>query len=669
MVLMAPLWENSTRPGLLYAVENVADGSISLKITPAISGIAGSAVLYLIYAGPTSISETPMFITDKTQVDIPAILVGADWKFKATAINGSISDILAFDVVATDLYSFPDPTQTTSTFTSGSMALTTEPADYPLDGYLAIGSEIIQYSGLTTTATTTFNIVQRSVFDSIASPSVVAGASVELFKGAEASANTITSLPSCGLTVPNWALKDQVGLLRIEDVGDGNQVKLISNLAVAPEGFSGLYYVYYKATSSSNLFKTNASVISASNEAILPNISPTQAYYYGVRAAYFLSDFTTSGMVASGTGFVAPDSVQLTAPLLFGQIGSASVNSTSGYPNSGTLKIGREIVKYSSKGLNTFNIVARDVFNVNRAADYPAGTNFEMFSGVTEGNSYFWKMTNSWGKDGVGSIPLISGTGFWGFEYLQNPDGYREIPVSPLLEDQSVAEQDGYNADPFDYCGLRSNDQSQLLSGNFCAPNTVHGGGTYHGNSMLGQGGGIDVFEGTLEREEMLLGITGEPFILLRKKWTGRTCPHMSNRDEHASARCGICFHTGFVGGYDRYIHTRRLRPSEENPNGFFQMRASEYSDEIDLNESRGLTVEKTDIQAWCPALPIIRDRDVLIRFKRDHETNTFFEEFRYEVLSVVRNTLVLSKNGAQRVTMKRLNVTEEIYKFPVNLL
>lgn len=670
MTLIAPVWSNIARPGLQFAKENIADGSIALKITAAIPSSPELVVFYLIYAGPTSVSSHPLFITDKTEINIPGILVGADWKFKVTAINGAINSIAGFDLVAVDLYSYPDPTQTTQIFTSGNTSLITEVVDYPNDGYLSVGAEIIQVFGNSSTLTeTTFAVTSRGLFGTSIVTSAPAGEDVEIFKGAEASSLILTSIPSCGLTVPKWAMNDQVGILRVEDQGDGNSVKLISNIAVAPEGFSAMYYVYYKAETSSLLFKSQPAVISTSNEAILPNISTTQSYCYGIRAAYFLPDFTTSGMVALSGGFVVPQAVQLTNVFLFGQIGSMLVSSTSGFPNSGTLKIGREILKYSSKTLNAFNIVSRDVFDVRRSEDYPVGKDVSFFAGVSENNNYFWKMTNSWGKTGTGALPLVDGYGFWGNEYLQNPDGYREIPVSPLLEDQSVVEQDGYTADAFDYCGLRSNDQSQFLSGDFCAPNTVHGGGTYHGNSMLGEGGGINVFEGTLEREEMLLGITGEPFVLLRKKWTGRTCPHMSNRDEHANARCGICFHTGFIGGYDRYIHTRRIRPAEQNINGFFQMRVSEYSDEIASNETRGLTVEKTDLQAWCPALPIIRDRDVLIRYKFDYETGTLIEEFRYEVLSVTRNMLVLSKNGAQRVTMKRLNVTEEIYKFPVNLI
>jgi hypothetical protein len=186
---------------------------------------------------------------------------------------------------------------------------------------------------------------------------------------------------------------------------------------------------------------------------------------------------------------------------------------------------------------------------------------------------------------------------------------------------------------------------------------------------MRGEAGGIDLFEGNLARQEMLLGVTGEPFVLLRRKWTGRTCPRSSHRTEHPDARCGICYGTMFDGGFERFINTRLVRPSEPNPNGFIQLRISPYADEVDLIDTRGFSVEKTDISGWLPAVPTIRDRDILIRYAFDYETGRYIEEFRYEVTSVRRNKIALGKDGAQHLTMKRLNVTEEIYKFPVNLI
>jgi hypothetical protein len=186
---------------------------------------------------------------------------------------------------------------------------------------------------------------------------------------------------------------------------------------------------------------------------------------------------------------------------------------------------------------------------------------------------------------------------------------------------------------------------------------------------MLGQAGGIDVYEGNLQRQDILLGITGEPFVLLRRRWTGKVCPRISHRTEHPEARCSICFGTSFEGGYDRYINTRRLRPAEENPNGFVNARIGPYSDELDLVESRGFSTEKTDIAGWTTASPTIRDRDILIRYVFDYETGARREEFRYEVLTVRRNRLALGKDGAQHLTLKRLNPTEEIYKYVVNIL
>jgi hypothetical protein len=667
MTPTAPAWLDPKKPGLRSAKQNIADGSILLQVTEAIPGNSSLQVAYLVYAGDTAIPAIPSFISADVPVLIPAALAGGDWHFKVTATNGAgLLNFPGLTEITAGLYAFPDPVALSADLgVSDGYFLLTDDAGYPTDGYIVIESEIIQYSSLSGGSA---NVVARGLHGT-ALVAHLAGSQAALWIGVEAISADLTSIPSCGLERPKWVDFRKVGLEQAIDFGDGSTVGLKWDYATVPLGFSKTYYQAYKSIDLKSLF-SSPSFITDANEATITGVSPKEGYYYGVRATYFLADFTTSGMNEPSTGlFQIPASVELVDNLMQGALGSVQVTSTSGYPSSGLLRIGHEIMKYSSLTPSSFMISARDVFALAWTEDIAAGSKVEMFYGVDDATPYFWRLNTSWDGYGLSALPLEAGDGYWGFRYLQDPDGYRNFPVATQNEDHSIQDEDAENADPFDYCGLRSGDQSQVLSGDFCGPKTPHGSGTYHGNSMLGQAGGIDVYEGNLQRQDILLGITGEPFVLLRRKWTGKVCPRLSHRTEHPEARCALCLGTSFEGGYDRYINTRRLRPAEENPNGFINARVGPYSDELDLVESRGFSTEKTDITGWTTASPTIRDRDILIRYVFDYETGARREEFRYEVLTVRRNRLALGKDGAQHLTLKRLNPTEEIYKYVVNIL
>jgi hypothetical protein len=681
--MLAPVWTDQNLPGLRSARENIADGSIHLSITTALPSAAGLTVSYFIYAGPTTPDPVPYFIVFDTEVDIPNTIFDIDWQtgnnwaYKVTASNGAISGPNGLTEVAPGVYLFPLELQLANSFSLGDteMMVGLEPG-YPPAGKLTTeAGNIFSYDGYVlgvgplTGTMSLLNIVQGLEGTALLPDFFPDRELLFLWKGGEAQANIVTAIPSCGLTKPAWIDQRHIGLERVEDLGDGYSVNLFWDFATAPDGFSEPYYNVYTSSSTYQLYSGPPHSFAAGSPVRLSGFRPDAGYSFGVRASYFLADFATEGMQTVSGATRYPTKTQLTADLIAAALSTIDVGSTAGYPNSGLLVIGREVVRYSSKTATSFVLSGRDVFGIGRSEDLPAGTSIEMFRGVEEQNPYFWRMTTSWDSTGVGAIPIPFVDGYFENLYLQDNDGYRHIPIADFNENHDNVITDAAAADPYNYCGLRNNDPSQFLGGAYCAPNTVHGTGSYHGNSMLGQAGGIDIFEGNLARQELLLGVTGEPFVLLRRKWTGKTCPRTSHRNEHPDGRCALCFSTSFEGGYDRFINTRLIRPSEANSNGFVQMRVTPYADEVDLIDTRGFSLEKTDISAWLPAIPTIRDRDILIRYTFDFESKIYAEEFRYEVLTVRRNKINLGKDGAQHITMKRLNVTEEIYKFPVNLI
>jgi hypothetical protein len=64
---------------------------------------------------------------------------------------------------------------------------------------------------------------------------------------------------------------------------------------------------------------------------------------------------------------------------------------------------------------------------------------------------------------------------------------------------------------------------------------------------------------------------------------------------------------------------------------------------------------------SWTLAVPTIKDRDILVRF--DENDN---EEFRYEVLNVTRNKLLLNQTGVQKFALQRIRKTDIIYQIKV---
>lgn len=136
---------------------------------------------------------------------------------------------------------------------------------------------------------------------------------------------------------------------------------------------------------------------------------------------------------------------------------------------------------------------------------------------------------------------------------------------------------------------------------------------------------GIDWYDRLLQRHEMLLRVTGEPVLLYRRKWTGERCPCVQPKSNQARGRCQICYGSGFVGGFVRHINLRE-------PDGRIYVRVPPTEEDLELQDS-GL-FQKFQCRSWTLPAPIIRDRDIIIRFNPD----TGEETWRYEVLKVNRS-------------------------------
>lgn len=664
-----PVWTNNSQPGLRQARQNIANNDIVLTVTEALPVTPGTFVYYIVYYGAdaNTYSDRAKLIATEIPISVPDALADPEMYFSVTAaqlgISGTIdpSNLPAASSADDTLFVLPDEVELRAALApSDTHVLVNSIAGYPeADGYLIVEGEILSYTAALASfgGGPAFAIAQRGLFGTTATSADI-GDPVDLFLGFETFLGPrVRSIASCGLRKPTWVNNDRVGLESVTEAGNGNTVTLAWGFATAPTGFSRVYYNIYRSTALRSLYDGNPLGITADQTAVLTDLSPKEGNYYGVKATYFVNNLVTTSMTEVSTGFFSfPTNTTLAADFAEGTLGTMLVGSTAGYPASGLLKLGTEVLAYGSKTVSSFNITRRDVFTVGLTEDMVSGSEVSMFRGVEDGNTYFWRQTTSWDGYGVDRLPVVPGT------YLQDADGYRSFPDDNLNEDHTIENEDGDEAEPFDFCGLRSTDPVDFLNQNYC-------GGSYHGNTSRGIGGGLNIFELNQQRQEIQLSVTGDLFVLLRRKWTGRTCQRLSHRTEHPRARCGRCYGTMFEGGYDRFFNSREIYAGETNTNGVIAARISPYQEDLALLESRGLSTEQVDMQIWTLSIPTIRDRDVLIHLRHDIETGLMFEDFRYEVITVQRNRLLLGKDGAQHITLKRLNKTEEIYKFPINLV
>jgi hypothetical protein len=243
-----------------------------------------------------------------------------------------------------------------------------------------------------------------------------------------------------------------------------------------------------------------------------------------------------------------------------------------------------------------------------------------------------------------------------GYDGYAFHDGYlmfKQEPIDSLTTDGTNNDASG-DFPAFDYCGTwRAKSPSSFMQGQ-CI-------GTYFGGAQVRVDDDgyrhlvkvTDVRTHMLQREELLLESTGEPFVLLRRMWTGMRCLCFMQRREHPDARCPICFGTAFVQGYVQFFNPRR---SDRR----ILLRVNPATDDLNLVDRGGLE-PMYEPDGWTMPFPQIKDRDILIRFNPEGT-----EAWRYEVLNVTRNKVMFTQTGAQQVKLKRIPKTDIVYQFPV---
>lgn len=674
--LATPQWENPRRKGLQAAVEVPAENSIALSWGDAIPVAPGELVQYIIYYSEerSNLFLEPKAFSEGRTATIPVSLAADGYFFAVRASQmgiASISSDLSSIAINETAFSFPNITNLGAGYFNGSHVYVDSIDGFPLhDGYLEIEDEVIFYSNAIDGYTIdgydgyagAFEVSDRDPFGCNTIVNHAIDTVVRLFKGFEEANETgFQNEDICALQSPVWADIISPGIKSASDLGVGTSVRLRWDPATTPAGMSDTYYNVYCASSTDTLFDYPFG-ITQELTVIVPNLQPGDGYYFGVRATYFHQDISITGLETLSENFYKYPVVayvdEFDGYYTIDESGPLLTTTTNTFASSGVLKVGSEFLEYSSSTISTFIISQRDVFNRGRQATHANGTEIRMFKGIEDSNSVWYRSTPTWEGNGISS-PQLPSDGYSEANSMQDSDGYRVWKVDNLNENHELYEEGHADTLPQPSCGYRSTNYVALWTRNAC--------GTYAGGRPDGFAGGININESNLQREEFLLAHSGEPVILLRQKTTGKQCPAYSLRGEHSAERCGLCFGTKIVGGYDKYFHTRRYQPDIENPTGLFNIRVGAYKNDLPLKADSGLS-QVDELSIWLPGLPFIKKRDIIIRYIRDEFQTLIEEEFRYEVTSVTRGKIILGFDGKQNAEMRKLDKTHSIYQFPVAL-
>ena len=449
---------------------------------------------------------------------------------------------------------------------------------------------------------------------------------------------------------PSWLRRP--GLVRIEDVGNGMGV-LLEWEEANPSNFNKqVHYNIYYSNTRFGIFDSDPKAITTARSVIV-NIPPGDIQYFAVRATEFdlntTIDITDLAQISTDV-FQYPSAVTLLNDLPESQDAYViEVDDVTGFPTSGELIIGTEVIRYSDVDTfdNTFIVDQNNrAIIVSTLSEHSAGDEVRLWHGVEDGNTIIRQGVSAWHQTTQQKDSAIG-------EANADADGYRVAAQDNVTTDLSFSDAKNADFPSYDFKGYHRPSIQQTFSG-ACV-------GSYVGGEFNG-GRGFDFQARNLARLDAMLQVTGEKVILLRRIWSGRRCKCTGLRREHQRTRCGRCYGTGFDGGYNRYVNPRAVSEFETNTRGYIMARIHPYVDDLEIQSDQSLTQQVVRPTSWTLTIPTIKDRDIIIRFGEDG-----VEEFRYEVLDVTRNKLVLGNTGRQQFNLMRLDKTDIVYQYDIS--
>lgn len=416
------------------------------------------------------------------------------------------------------------------------------------------------------------------------------------------------------------------GIKKVSDLGCGDTLLVEWNKPIVRDYTYEPFILVYENTKRLEVFDglpkyiAKPTVTGGNVRALSPGVTLS----YAARALEALDGiFDLTGMDSIDTDFFRiPEGVTVTSQVLDTDT-TIEVDSVEGYPASGLIIVGREVIRYNALSTvdNAFLIPpnGRGLFGTSPSIYLP-GDEVELFLNCQDQNTVIVMATPTY-QDGYSSGREINSTGI----------------LVPDFSDNDRKFFQGY-----DFCGTWRPLPQQTLQG-------VDDCGSYLGGEFNGYRG-FNLYDRMLGREEVLLDQTGEPTILLRRIWDGEKCSCATSRRDHPKYKvCPECIGTTYVGGYEQYCNLRRADKR-------VMVKFKEATEDLGLGPARHLEQE-FEPPAWTLPIPAIKDRDLLVRFDFTGDI-----EFIYEVLNASREKLIYTHFGRQNLTLKRLDKTDIVY-------
>jgi hypothetical protein len=387
------------------------------------------------------------------------------------------------------------------------------------------------------------------------------------------------------------------------------------------------------------------------------DLVPGTLYHFAVRAAEYNPSFFDPTTLPQAYNGLATLPYSLLASNITATSSLIPLIDTGGFPSSGTIKLGGELINYSSIDNNNDLVLTNPA--IQRGFNNSIATihNTDGYDGYVywDPNAIFWPVEQEdqntvvyecWNRFDIEHFPFTI------------TDGYRQKITDSLTIDATCSDAINTplstNTPSFLFSGYRRTSPALLLSG-ACIGSYIGGQiGCADGYNGVGlQLRGLNAQEANIAiQSSIILATTGEPVCLVQRRWTGMTCKCMLPYNEYPEARCNICFGTGIVVGWTQYFNPARS-------DGKILVRLDPSVDDLIAMDSGLESTMQPNV--WTIPVPTIKDRDFIVRF--DECGN---QEFRYEVLNVTRNKLFLDGTGAQKFAMQRIRKTDPIYQVPI---
>lgn len=460
--------------------------------------------------------------------------------------------------------------------------------------------------------------------------------------------------------MPYFLNKSNVGISLVSSQGDGSTMMLKWWRAFPTTISNKIAYNIYMDINNpifeTDFFNKSPAFVSVDGtlQVSIPELTPGQEYWFAVRPVeYNVTQFDLHNLPSTFNGLRVYPETRLRSNITAAAT-TIPVLSVSEFPSTGILKIGAELIQYSSlDAVNNNFLLTSAALQRGFNGTSPAIHDIDGYDGYTfwDGSILFYPIDIEDQNTVVFSNQSHFDVDHYAFTLA---DGYRQATKDIVNADLNASDVVNTGFPAYDYAGWHRTDPVALFNGECVG--SYFGGELFCADGYDGVGRvlrGISVQDVNNMRQEVLLSIDGEPCVLVKKQWTGIRCFCILANQEFPDARCKKCYGTGFVVGWSQYFDSR-------NSDGKIRLRFEPWVDDLPLVEA-GLDPEGVAPGAWTLVLPAIHKRDFLVRFDQDGN-----EEFRYEIIKVTRNRLLNQNFGAQKLALQRIRKTDIIYQVPI---